>query len=84
MRKCIINVTIIAPVVTPYVHIYKCSIIIYPHKRNASTCTVRLLTHVLCKPTHFFLQLFIYTSKSEPANNVLAAFTGWVIDGITL
>ncbi len=34
---------------------------LYTVGQHLTVCTVRLLTHVLCKPTHFFFHSFIVT-----------------------
>ncbi len=39
--------------------------------------TVRLLTHVLCKPTHFFFHLFIATMFYCPQTSFISVMNGW-------
>ncbi len=39
--------------------------------------TVRLLTHVLCKPPLFFFQLFIPTKSDSLQTNISSAMKDW-------
>ncbi len=39
--------------------------------------TVRLLTHVLCKPTHFFFHLFIATMSYSLQTSFISVMEGW-------
>ncbi len=40
-------------------------------------CTVRLLTHVHCKPTHFFFHSFIATMSYPPQTSFISVMKGW-------
>ncbi len=42
-----------------------------------STHTVRLLTHVLCKPTHFFFHSFIATISYSPQISFSSVMKDW-------
>ncbi len=39
--------------------------------------TVRLLTHVLCKPTHFFFHSFIATMSYPLQTSCISVMKGW-------
>ncbi len=46
-------------------------------KNFYSTCTVRLLTHVLCKPTHFFFHSFIATMSYSLQTSFNSLLKDW-------
>ncbi len=47
-------------------------------KRTAAIPTVRLLTHVLCKPTHFFFHPFIATMSYSLQTSFDSVMKDWV------
>ncbi len=44
-----------------------------------STNTVRLLTHVLCKPTHFFFHSFIATKSYYLQTSFISVMEDWAL-----
>ncbi len=47
------------------------------HFINSAGSTVCLLTHVLCKPTHFFFHSFIATMSYCLQTSLISAMKGW-------
>ncbi len=45
---------------------------------NGLAFTVRLLTHVLCKPTHFFFHSFIATMSSSLQTSFNSVMNNWI------
>ncbi len=45
--------------------------------RRVQRCTVRLLTHVLCKPTHFFFHSFIATMSNTLQTSFNSLIKDW-------
>ncbi len=48
-----------------------------PWNEYVNVCTVRLLTHVLCKPTHFFFHSFKATMSFSLQTNFNSVMKDW-------